>query len=126
MFNVLDDPTLIAVSARAGPHETPEQAVAGLRSFVEQATTASLQPFEKLATKNNFGIFLGLVDFPDMMFKQNLYGVAFSIGRREQLRLDSTALSKKLDGLTDEAIKAARQAIFGPEQQAAVVVKPES
>jgi zinc protease len=126
VFSVLDDPTLIAVSARVSPHETSDQTVAGLRSFVEQATTAPLQPFEKPATKNNFGVLLGLVAFPDMMFKQNLYGVAFSIGRREQLRLDSTALSKQLDSLTDEAIKAAGQAIFGPEQQAAVVVKPES
>ena len=59
-----------------------------------------------------------------MMFKRNLYGVAFSIGRREQLRLDSAALAKKLDGLTDDAVKAAGQAIFGPKQQVAVVVKP--
>ena len=126
MFSILDDPTLIAISSPVGPQGTPEQAVASLRSFVEQAATASLQPFEKLATKNNLGVLLGLVDFPDMMLKQNLYGVAFSIGRREQLGLDSAALSKKLDSLTNDDIKAAGQAIFGPKQQAAVVVKPSS
>jgi hypothetical protein len=126
MFSVLDDPTLIAISSPVGPQATPEQAVASLRSFVERAMTASLQPFEKLATKNNLGVLLGLVDFPDMMFKQNLYGVAFSIGRRKQVGLDSAALSKSLDSLTNDDIKAAGQAIFGPEQQAAVVVKPKS
>ncbi len=125
-FSVLDDPSLIAVSAPVGPHETTEQAVANLRSFVEQVTTASLRPFEKLATKNNLGVLLGLVDFPDMMIKQNLYGVAFSIARREQLQLDCTALSNKLDGLTDDDLRAAAQAIFGLERQAVVVVKPNS
>ena len=126
MFSVLDDPTLITVSAPVGPGETTEQAVASLRSFVDQAANASLQPFEKLATKNNLGVLLGLADFPDMMFKQNLYGVAFSIGRREQLELDSAALSKKLDGLTDARVKEAGQTIFGPKQQSAVIVRPKS
>ncbi len=122
IFSVLDDPTFIAVSASVGPHDTPEQALEALRSFVEEATTAPLQQFEKLAVKNNLGVMLGVVDFPGVMLKQNLYGVAFSIGRRAQLGLDSTKLAGKLDRLTNDDLKAARHALFAPERQVAIVV----
>ncbi len=96
-----------------------------MRGFVEQATQALLQPFEIVLTKNNLGVMLGVVDFPEMMFKQNLYGVAFSLGRREQLKLDAAMLRTRLDGLTDEDLREAARAIFAADRQAAVIIVTE-
>lgn len=125
MFNMLDDPTLIAVSAPVGPDETPAQAIDSLRSFVKRATAAKLKPFEKRVMKRNLGVMLGLSDFPAAMFKQNLYGVAFSLGRREQLSLDSAKLAAAIEALDDKDLKAAGRALFALERQAGVVVKPK-
>ena len=123
-FNLLDDPTFIAVSTAVKPDESPKAAVGRLRSFVDQATGATLESVEKTATKNNIGVMLGAADFPDLMIQQNLYGVAFSLGRREQLGFDSKKFAERLDGLTSEDLRAAARAVFAPERQAAVVVTP--
>jgi len=123
-FSVLDDPSLIAVSEPVAASETNDVVLAELRAFVDQAIGSSLQPFEKLATKKNVGALLGLVDYPELMTRNNLYGVAFSIGRREQLALDSAALSQELQGLTDADLEAAARAVFSHARQAGVVVRP--
>lgn len=125
-FSVLDDPTLIAVSQPIAAGATAEEAIKELRSFLDETIAKPLDPVEKNAAINNLGPLLGLVDFPPMMFTQNLYGVAFSIGRRAQLGIDASQVAAKLKGLTSEDLATAARANFAPDRQVAVVVIPSA
>lgn len=124
VFNVLDDPSLIAVSGPLHNGEANETAIRRLRGFVDSAIRAEFQPLEARTTRNNFGFMLGLNDCSDAMIKQNLYGVAFSLGRRAQLGLDSAILLKNLETLTGQDLAAAADDVFGADRQVAVVVRP--
>ncbi|GJM26857.1 MAG: peptidase M16 [Phycisphaerae bacterium] len=124
MFSPIDDPMVISVFASAAG-KTDEESIAGLRKSLDNVINMPLAPMETMVAKNMLGLLLGIVDYPPVMFQQNLYGVAFSIGRCEQLQVDSAKLKKAIDNLTDKDIKAAAKAVFGTKKQVAVVVKPK-
>ena len=68
---------------------------------------------------------LGLDDLPDALLGQNPYGVAFSLARREQLRLDPAKLNRALDALTDDDLRRAAAEIFAPSRHAGAVISIE-
>lgn len=125
MFSPLDDPYVISISAPLQPKMTDAESIAKLRTFLDDAIKKPITPKEKVMVKNMLGWFLGIGEFPAALFEGNLYGVAFSIGRCEQLGVDSKKLGKAIDGLTDKDIKAAALAVFDEKKQASVVVKPK-
>ncbi|HRX86567.1 MAG TPA: insulinase family protein [Phycisphaerae bacterium] len=121
-FGALDDPKLIAVSAPVSGNETPEETIERLREFIDQATTAPLQPFEKMGVRQGVGMMVGLADMPDVTYRQNPYGVAFSLGRRAQMQIDAESINKRLEALQPEEVRIAAQSVFGSNWQVAVVV----
>ncbi|MCA9252152.1 MAG: pitrilysin family protein [Phycisphaerae bacterium] len=124
MFSPVDDPAVISISAPLQPDKSDEESIAALRVMLDAAIKKPLTPMETQLTKKMLGMILGMVEFPRQMFQGNLYGVAYSIGRCEQLQVDSAKLAKALDALTDKDIQAAAAAIFDAKKQVAVVVKP--
>jgi len=124
-YTPVDDPAWLGVSTPVGAEETADEAVARLGAFVLAVTEADLGPSELLMTKNMFAPLLGTADIPDSMLTQNLYGVAFSLGRRVQLGLDSEELTKAIQSVTRDDLRRAAQTIFAPDRRAAVVVTPE-
>ena len=120
-YPVLDDPGVLYLSAPLGPEEKPEGAAARLRRFLEAATERPFDEAEAEAAKKTFGFMLGLVRLPDGVLGANLYGLAYSLGRRRQLRLVPEDLAGALDALTAEGFRRA-VAGFTAEDNTAVVV----
>lgn len=120
-FTPLDDGTIVAVSAPARPGETAAQAFARLETFVARALEPPLGDGDLWATRARLGLHLGLDDFPDRLLAQNPYGVAFSLGRREQLGIDPTRLRRALDAVTDRDLRFAADAVFAPRRHAATL-----
>jgi len=113
-FTPLDDGTVVGVSIGAKPGETPAQAYARIEAFVAETLEPKLRPFELTSTRQQIGLFLGTADLPDNLLAQNPYGVAFSLGRREQLGIDPVKLNRAFQAVTDQDLRRAAAEIFGP------------
>lgn len=124
-YTPVDDPAWFGVSTSVGAKGAADEAVARLQAFVSAAIEPDLALSELLATRNAFGPLLGTAELPDAMLAQNVYGVAFSLGRRMQLGIDPEELTKAIQGVTRDDLRRAARAIFAPEQRAAIVVTPE-
>jgi zinc protease len=123
IFNMLDDPSTIAVSAAIEDGQTPKDAIEALRAFIAKSSAAPLKPDDATAVKMSLGHFLGISN-PPAMYIHNIYGVAFGLGRRMQLNLDGPTLAAAFDAMTPQQFQAGAAAVFGPERQAAVVIAP--
>jgi zinc protease len=117
-FAMLDDPGVLSVNFPARRGESAEKARQRLEGFVKAAVEPKLGRDEQDSVLETFGFFLGVADVPDRMLAQNPYGVAFSLGRRHQLGIDSDKLKKSLTAVTDEDLRRAAKAIFAPDRQA--------
>ena len=124
-YTPLDDPAWLGVTAAVGAEETADEAVARLHEFVAAALKPELQPVERQVTQNTFALFLGTADIPDAMLAQNVYAVAFSLGRRAQLGVEPQKLRKALASVTRGDLRRAAREIFAPERCASVVVVPQ-
>ena len=78
---------------------------------------------EGFSAINTYGFWYGLTPVPDIAARNNLYGVAFALGRRAQLGVDGERLKKAFGNLSPDKIQAAAQAIFDPKRRSAVVVR---
>jgi len=125
-YAALDDPSVLSIVAALRPDESLEQVEARLRQFVETASAAPWQEGEPTLTKQNVAYFLGTIPLPDALLARNVYGVAFSLGRRQQLRLDGGALSKKLDGVTATDLERVVRGHFSPRHGVVVAVRIKS
>ncbi len=123
-FAPLDNPSVLLVTIPCKPGETPEKASARLDHFITAAIAPELKSADLRTAKNMFGWMLGFSDLPDTAIGQNVYGAAFSIGRRYQLGMDGAKLNAALDGLTNEQLRLAAREFFAPAKRAVVVVTP--
>jgi len=121
-YTALDCPEVIAVTVPGAEGETSEETVERLRNFVAETVERELEPFDATTTKDAYGFLLGLADIPDRVLAKNPYGVAFSLGRRDQLGIDSEKLAEALDAVTDADLRQAAQEHFAPERSAAVAI----
>jgi zinc protease len=124
-YAIFDDPEILTLSLPLQAGETPEKAIEHLNAFIDETLGRPLQRTEIQTTKMMYGSFLGMTDWPDQAASQNLYGLAFSIGRRLQLGLDSTQLSIAMDKITAKNIEKVKNKYFNPDSRAAVAVIPE-
>lgn len=120
-FTPLDDGTTLVL-------QTDLQADAGFESALNQldqrlntALTPKLTPTDKLLTVNSMAM-LGTVEVPDAMWAQNVYGLAFSIGRRYQLKLDGIELRDAIQRVTDVDMQHLAASVFSPEKRDTVIV----
>jgi zinc protease len=121
-YAVLDDPAVISASASLAPGETPEAAIQRLTAWVDEVVREPFRREELDALKAELGPLLGLTEVPDSLWAQNPYLLAFSLGRREQLRLDPRKLRAELEAVTPAQVRQCARTVFAPPHRAAVVV----
>src|SRR5262249_15575309 len=119
-FMMLDDGVLLGIRVPAKKGETAQQAVARLQAAVAEILAGKFDKTEVVWVKNNLGLMLGLKELPDQFIGNNPYGAAFSLGRREQLGLDSAQLGKALDALSDDDVRRTVKEVFGPDRSVGV------
>ncbi len=120
-FTPLDVGAMVAVSASAKTGETAQKAFARLESFVAETIEPKLGASELATTEQQLGFFLGTADLPDEVLG-NVYGVAFSLGRRDQLAIDPAQLKRVLQAVTDQDLRRVANEVFAPGKHAAVFV----
>jgi zinc protease len=124
-FFILEDPFVLGVSAPTKPGETTAQAFARMEGFVADTIEPPLRDDERKAAREMFARPLGTVEFPDFALAEDPYGVALSLGRWEQLRIDPTQLNRAFDALTEQDLRRAAGAIFTPSRHAGTLITPE-
>jgi zinc protease len=121
-FTPIDDGTVVAISAPLRKGESPAEAFERIKRFVADAVRPRLGAFEKVLTKQRFGMILSTAGTPDAILGENLYGVAFSIARRDQLEFDPVQFDRALAAVTDDDLRRAASEIFDPMRQAGAMV----
>jgi zinc protease len=124
-FAPLDDPAVVCLSVPVKKGESANQAVARLEAFVAAALEPRFDKKEIASVKDRFGLLLGIADLPDRWLAGNPYGVAYALGRRHQLGMDSAKLGRALQAVTDEDVHRAAKAIFAPDRYAGAVISAE-
>jgi zinc protease len=121
-FAPLDDWGLLYVRGTVKESETPDETVARLEAAVSEIVGRELQPNDARWTNNTFGFILGTVPIPDAMLGQNLYGAAARIGRRVQLGIQATKLTRAIEAVTPDQLRRAADEYFAPSRRATAVV----
>ncbi len=121
-FTPLDDGAVVALSVPATAGQ--QQAFARLEAFVDETTAPELGGAEIFTTSQQMGFILGLAEPPDPILAQNPYGVAFSLGRREQLGLDAVRLKGALQAVTDRDLRRVASTVFAPARHAGAFIEP--
>jgi zinc protease len=122
-FTPLDDGAVVAVSTPLKSGETDEKALARLETFVAETIAPKLRNDEPALTQQQLGFLLGTADVPDT-FLQNIYGVAFSLARRDQLGIDTRRLGLAIQAVTEQELRRAAKEVFTPARHVAAVVSP--
>ena len=124
-FTPLDDGAVISISTAPKPGESTTGTFKRLEDFVAQTIEPKLGIFERMTARRQFGPFLGLVELPDSALVNNPYGVAFSLGRRDQWKLKPADLISACDRVTDDQIRNAAREIFAPDRRARAIIAVE-
>ena len=119
-----DDPTTLVLQTELTSGEGVDAALKELDQRLQAALTPKLTPQEKQQTINMLA-FLGTVDIPDAQWGENMYSLAFSIGRQYQLKVDGEALRDAIQQVTDADIENLTKTIFAPEKRVTVIIELE-
>jgi zinc protease len=120
----LDDPSLAAIATTARPGEGGEQAADRVSALLDELVKPELRSGETAEAEQMLGFLLGTADLPDSALAANPYGVAFGMGRREQLGLDPARLKAALEAVDAAAVREAATDVFGPARRARIVLAP--
>jgi zinc protease len=121
-YAALDDPAVVLLSAPAKDAENAQQAAGRLAAFVADVVKPDLGADDVARAKMIFRFSLGTSDLPESLVAGNAYGLAFALGRREQMGIDPAKLQKALTAVTNEDLRRAAKEVFGPDRYAAVYV----
>lgn len=121
----LDDPRLLLVTRTMFADETPEAAAARLDKLVADACADEVTAEDRARLRTGLGPFLGLSPWPDQVALMNPYGVAFSLGRREQLKYDPGAINAALDKLTGADLRKFAESRLSPAKRANIALVPK-
>ena len=122
-FTPMDDGAIVAVSTPARTGETSRQALGRLEAFIAETVAPKLGEAEPKATLEQLGFFFGSSSIPDEQLAFNPYGVAFGLGRREQMGIDPARFRRDLEGVTEQSLRKAATDLFDPKKHAAAFVK---
>jgi zinc protease len=122
IFAPLDDWGLVYVRATVKEGETPDETVARLETAVSEIAGRELQAHDARNTNNTLAFLFGTAPIPDAMLGQNLYGAAFRIGRRVQLGIQATKLTRAIEAVTPDQLRRAADEYFAPSRRATAVV----
>ena len=121
----LDDPTTFVLQTELMSGEDIDPVLKGLDQRLQTALTPKLTPKDKRQTKNMMGMLLDTVDIPDMQWGENMYSLAFCIGRQHQLQIKGNELRDAIQAVTDADIQNLAKTIFAPEKRATVIIELE-
>ncbi len=121
-YPMLDDPTTIALQNALPAGKDAEPVLKQLDERLEAALTPKLKLQDKLRMLNSMAM-LGTADVPDAMWTRNLYGLAFSVGRRHQLKIDGKQLRAAVQRVTDADMQRLATSVFSPLKRIAVIVE---
>jgi zinc protease len=124
-FTPLNDGAVVAISTTAKPGENAAGGIKRLEDFVAETIEPNLGLFERMTARQHFGFLLGLVDLSDTVLMNNPYGVAFSLGRRDQLNVSSAELKRAWDAVTDDQLRRVAREVFAPERHAGAFIAVE-
>ena len=120
----LDDPTALVLQTELTAEADVGAVLKELDQRLQVALTPKLTPQEKQQTINMLTL-LGTVDIPDAQWGDNMYSLAFSIGRRHQLQINGKELRDAIEAVTDADIQNLAKTIFAPEKRATVIIELE-
>lgn len=124
-FMALDDPYIFYVTTEIKGKESASVAVKRLDAFVEKVANEEIKKGDRSLAVQNFAFFYNTVAIPNAALANNIYGAAFSTGRREQLGISGEELSKALLSVDQNAMGQCREQVFDTKKRAAVIVIPE-
>jgi hypothetical protein len=122
-FTPMDDGAVVAVSTPARPGESSQKAFERLEAFVAETVGPKLRDGEPAATLQMMGAFFQTIPIPDEQLKANPYGVAFALGRREQMGIDPVKFNRAVEAVTEPALRRAAAEFFDPARHASAFVK---
>lgn len=122
---MLDDPSILAVTTPVEPGESRPKAIARLEALVAEIVGSKLEKREGESTREALGFLLGTTSLADELLTRNVYGVAFSLGRRDQLKINPAKLGDALDSLSDGDLRRAASAVFAPSRHTSAFVALE-
>ena len=124
-YTPLDDGTMIGLQTGLRADTDTKSLLNELDQRLHAALTPKLTPEDKQRTLNSMAL-LGTVEMRDAMWMQNLYGLAFSVGRRYQLELDGNELRTAIQRVTDADMQHLATSIFAPEKRETIIVELEN
>ena len=124
-FTPLDDGAVVVISSPAQTGENAAKAIARLEAFVAETIGPPLHHRELAATDRELARLLGTSALPDELLGENPYGVAFELGRCEQLGIDPVALGRAIEAVTDPELRRAATEVFAPSRHAGAFVAVE-
>jgi zinc protease len=122
-FALLDRPEVVTLHLPVPKGEKADTVVDKLRKYVSATTSEKLKRKDITNTKQVFGYMLGLQEYSDRVLVNNIYGVAFSLGMRKQLGIDSQKLIEKLNSVTQDELTEAVKKYFALGNYATAVVQ---
>jgi zinc protease len=124
-FTPLDDGAVVIVSSPAQKGENAAKAIARLEAFVAETIGPQLHHRELVATSQELAPILGATAIPDEVLGQNPYGVAFELGRWEQLGVDPVALGRSIEAVANPDLRRVATEVFAPSRHAGAFVVVE-
>ena len=121
-FTPIDDPWFVGVSMPVKKGDDAKVAYAWLFASIDAAMDEPLAPADVTQARNAFGLLLGTIPIQDVMWAKNLYGLAYGLACRDLLGLDTAALRKAMESVTQATLEAAASAVFEADRSAAAVV----
>lgn len=119
----LDDTSTIVLQTELRVDDDIETVLKGLDDNLQEALTTELTSKDKQQTHNYLGRLLNTVEIPDGFWIQNLYGLAFSIGRRHQLKINGKTLRNEIEAITDTDLQKMAETIFSQEKRTTVIIE---
>ncbi len=123
-YQYLVDTSTFAIQTELISKTDFDRVLKELDERLQAALTPKLTPQEKRRTIDMLA-YLGTVDIPDVQWKDDMYGLAFAIGRRHQLQINGKELRDTIEAVTDADIQNLAKTIFAPEKRATVIIELE-
>jgi hypothetical protein len=124
-FTPLGDGAVVIVSSPAHKGQNAAKAIARLEAFVAETIGPQIQERELVATSRELAPILGASAIPDEVLGQNPCGVAFELGRWEQLGVDPVALGQSIEAVANPDLGRVATEVFAPSRHAGAFVVVE-
>jgi zinc protease len=123
IFAPLDDFGILYVISQTKEGETAAEAIARWSKFVAEGSQPKDAKEAISAASQQFAFPFGIESLPDSMLNENVYGVAFSLGRLQQLGIHGGQLDHNIERLTPAMLRTCAKQYFAENRRAVVIVE---